>query len=102
MRYSFVESKTRTRHGSIACKTTGENYGLAWFEDTTNKVVYFLYNLRTLLEFIIVIRLSSLSNLISDRHDRPNVFNNLSLGGSAQDLYRWTYKTEIAEMETVL
>lgn len=46
------------------------------------------------------IKLSSMSNLISDRHDK--MLGNLTMGGSAQDLYRWTYKTEIAEMETVL
>jgi glutamate receptor ionotropic, NMDA 2B len=44
-----------------------------------------------------------MSNLIAERTEKPNnVLGNLSLGGSAQDLYRWTYKTEIAEMETVL
>lgn len=43
-----------------------------------------------------------MSNLISDRNEKPNLYGNLSIGGSAQDLYRWTYKTEIAEMETVL
>ncbi|KAG5684927.1 hypothetical protein PVAND_014135 [Polypedilum vanderplanki] len=48
------------------------------------------------------IKLASMSNLISDRHEKPHLLGNLSLGGSAQDLYRWTYKTEIAEMETVL
>ena len=48
-------------------------------------------------------RLSSMSNLINtDRNEKPNLLGNLSIGGSAQDLYRWTYKTEIAEMETVL
>lgn len=41
-----------------------------------------------------------MSNLISDRHEK--ILGNLSIGGSAQDLYRWAYKTEIAEMETVL
>ena len=44
-----------------------------------------------------------MSNLINtDRNEKPNLLGNLSIGGSAQDLYRWTYKTEIAEMETVL
>lgn len=42
-----------------------------------------------------------MSNLISsNQHER--LIGNLSIGGSAQDLYRWAYKTEIAEMETVL
>lgn len=43
-----------------------------------------------------------MSNLLGDRQEKPHILGNLSLGGSAQDLYRWTYKTEIAEMETVL
>lgn len=47
-------------------------------------------------------RLQSMANLISDRSDKSKILGNLSLGGSAQDLYRWTYKTEIAEMETCL
>lgn len=41
-----------------------------------------------------------MSNLIADHNEKPNILGNLSLGGSAQDLYRWTYKTEVAEMET--
>ena len=41
-----------------------------------------------------------MSNLINS--EKPSLLGNLSIGGSAQDLYRWTYKTEIAEMETVL
>lgn len=49
------------------------------------------------------IKLSSASDLIAERFkERPPVLGNLSLGGSAQDLYRWSLKTEIAEMETVL
>jgi glutamate receptor ionotropic, NMDA 2B len=44
-----------------------------------------------------------MSNLISDRNDKAKLIGNLNMmGGSAQDLYRWTYKTEIAEMETCL
>lgn len=49
-----------------------------------------------------IFRLASMSNLLTDRNEKPHILGNLSLGGSAQDLYRWTYKTEIAEMETVL
>nr|XP_040240394.1 glutamate receptor ionotropic, NMDA 2B isoform X1 [Anopheles coluzzii] len=41
-------------------------------------------------------------DLIDDGYQQPNLFGNLSIGGSSQDLYRWSYKTEIAEMETVL
>lgn len=49
------------------------------------------------------IKLSSASDLIAERFkERPPILGNLSLGGSAQDLYRWSLKTEIAEMETVL
>ncbi|XP_058827198.1 glutamate receptor ionotropic, NMDA 2B [Topomyia yanbarensis] len=54
------------------------------------------------------IRIASTNDIISAgrreryQQQRPNILGNLSLGGSAQDLYRWTYKTEIAEMETVL
>lgn len=48
------------------------------------------------------LKLASASDLLSSYKDRPPLLNNLSLGGSAQDLYRWSYKTEIAEMETVL
>ncbi|XP_055384462.1 LOW QUALITY PROTEIN: glutamate receptor ionotropic, NMDA 2B-like [Condylostylus longicornis] len=49
------------------------------------------------------IKLASASDLLSNNmKDRPPLLGNLSLGGSAQDLYRWSYKTEIAEMETVL
>uniref|UniRef100_A0A182IWF8 Uncharacterized protein n=1 Tax=Anopheles atroparvus TaxID=41427 RepID=A0A182IWF8_ANOAO len=40
--------------------------------------------------------------LVGPRPPPPHLLGNLSLGGSAQDLYRWSYKTEIAEMETVL
>lgn len=36
----------------------------------------------------------------ANHKERPPFLNHLSIGGSAQDLYR--YKTEIAEMETVL
>lgn len=53
------------------------------------------------------IKLHSASDLLAANYhnnhkDRPPFLNNLSIGGSAQDLYRWSYKTEIAEMETVL
>ncbi|CAD7089910.1 unnamed protein product [Hermetia illucens] len=49
------------------------------------------------------IKLLSASDLINhDYKERPPLLGNLSIGGSAQDLYRWSYKTEIAEMETVL
>ncbi|KAJ6638651.1 Glutamate receptor ionotropic, NMDA 2B [Pseudolycoriella hygida] len=49
------------------------------------------------------IKLASASDLISNHYkERPPLLGNLSIGGSAQDLYRWSYKTEIAEMETVL
>lgn len=52
------------------------------------------------------IKLHSASDLLNANYgnskDRPPFINHLSIGGSAQDLYRWSYKTEIAEMETVL
>lgn len=53
------------------------------------------------------IRIASTNDIIGagrreNLNQRPTILGNLSLGGSAQDLYRWSYKTEIAEMETVL
>ncbi|KAI8128311.1 NMDA 2B, Glutamate receptor ionotropic [Lucilia cuprina] len=50
------------------------------------------------------LRLASSSDLLNHHHlkERPPLMGNLSLAASAQDLYRWSYKTEIAEMETVL
>ncbi|XP_059618480.1 glutamate receptor ionotropic, NMDA 2B [Phlebotomus argentipes] len=52
------------------------------------------------------IKLSSASDLLSaaykENRCRPPLLGNLSLGGSDQNLFRWSYKTEIAEMETVL
>ncbi|XP_039500788.1 glutamate receptor ionotropic, NMDA 2B isoform X1 [Drosophila santomea] len=50
------------------------------------------------------LRLASSSDLLNHHHlkERPPLLGNLSLAASAQDLYRWSYKTEIAEMETVL
>ncbi|XP_046802065.1 glutamate receptor ionotropic, NMDA 2B isoform X2 [Lucilia cuprina] len=49
------------------------------------------------------LRLASSSDLLNHHHlkERPPLMGNLSLAASAQDLYR-SYKTEIAEMETVL
>ncbi|XP_017062954.1 glutamate receptor ionotropic, NMDA 2B isoform X2 [Drosophila eugracilis] len=49
------------------------------------------------------LRLASSSDLLNHHHlkERPPLLGNLSLAASAQDLYR-SYKTEIAEMETVL
>ena len=42
---------------------------------------------RSLIKYIIY-RLSSMSNLAADRQEKPNLLGTLSLGGSAQDLYR--------------
>jgi ionotropic glutamate receptor NMDA 2B len=48
-------------------------------------------------------RLASTNDILSAaKKDHPRLLTNLHLGGSAQDLYRWSYKKEIAEMETVL
>ncbi|XP_067640848.1 glutamate receptor ionotropic, NMDA 2B isoform X2 [Eurosta solidaginis] len=49
------------------------------------------------------LRLTSSTDMLNHHHlkERPPLLGNLSLAASAQDLYR-SYKTEIAEMETVL
>lgn len=94
VRHAFVEGASRIGHGQIADTPDGEIDEYARHQTATIDVCVLSYlrsialNVWELILFLC--RLASASDLLTKQYkERPPVLGNLSLGGSAQDLYRW-------------